>query len=97
MGLHDAYGNAISCPAGSIPMLRMSLGTMSGFPTLHAFLAKGNTIFYIPNNESGGTGVWSSLTAVQTNPACYRIKYTPSSKGRSWGTYFYYGGPGGRC
>jgi len=55
------------------------------------------TIFYNPRNENGGTGVWSSLTPVATNPSCYKIKYTPSSKGGSWGTYFYYGGPGGNC
>lgn len=47
--------------------------------------------------NSGGNGVWSSLTTRQPNPSCYKIKYTPSSKGGSWGTYFYYGGPGGRC
>jgi len=52
------------------------------------------TVFYI---NSGGSAVWSSLKAYQPNPSCYTIKVTPSSKGGSWGTYFYYGGPGGRC
>jgi hypothetical protein len=56
-----------------------------------------NTIFYIPKDESGGTGVWSSLTTAETNPRCYTIAYTPASQGGSWGTYFYFGGPGGKC
>ncbi|MBB5866826.1 hypothetical protein F4553_000205 [Allocatelliglobosispora scoriae] len=56
-----------------------------------------NTIFYISSSASGGTGVWSSLTTSETHPACYKIAYTPASSGGSWGTYFYYGGPGGSC
>lgn len=56
-----------------------------------------NTIFYIPQNVNGGTGVWSSLNPVATNPACYTINYTGAASGGSWGTYFYYGGPGGAC
>lgn len=55
------------------------------------------TIFYIPRDEDGGTGVWSSLTTVQAHPNCYKIAYTPASSGGSWGTHFYYGGPGGNC
>ena len=55
------------------------------------------TIFYIPNNQSGGTGVWATLSPLQTNPKCYTIIITPSSSGGSWGTYFYFGGPGGYC
>ena len=55
------------------------------------------TIFYIPQNVNGGTGVWSSLSTAATNPACYTIAYTPASSGGSWGTYFYFGGPGGNC
>jgi hypothetical protein len=56
-----------------------------------------NTIFYIPRDENGGTGVWSALTTTATNPACYTINYTGSATGGSWGTYFYFGGPGGVC
>jgi hypothetical protein len=55
------------------------------------------TIFYIPSDVNGGTGVWSSLTPVQTNPKCYTIKYVDSAHGGSWGTYFNFGGPGGDC
>jgi hypothetical protein len=56
-----------------------------------------NTIFYIPQNTSGGTGTWSSLFTIETNPACYTTAYTPASSGGSWGTYLYFGGPGGNC
>jgi hypothetical protein len=55
------------------------------------------TIWYIPRNESGGTGVWASLDKIEPNPACYTINITPASSGGSWGTYFFYGGPGGNC
>ncbi|HZU02962.1 MAG TPA: neprosin family prolyl endopeptidase [Ktedonobacteraceae bacterium] len=56
-----------------------------------------NTIFYIPRDENGGTGVWTDLTPNQTNTNCYTIIVTPSSSGGDWGTYFYFGGPGGNC
>jgi hypothetical protein len=52
------------------------------------------TIFYISTSD---TGVWASLTPVQTAPSCYTIDYVPASRGGSWGTYFYFGGPGGTC
>jgi len=52
------------------------------------------TIFYINTSD---TSVWSSLTAIATAPSCYTIAYTPASSGGSWGTYFYFGGPGGTC
>jgi len=57
-----------------------------------------NTIFYIGHNSTGGNvAIWSSLNPVETNPACYTISYTGSASGGSWGTYFYFGGPGGHC
>ena len=40
--------------------------------------------------------MWASLTKQQT-PPCYSLELTPSSEGGSWGTYFYFGGPGGNC
>lgn len=40
LGLSDSYGNAVSCPTGTIPMRRISLGQMTAFPTLAAYLAK---------------------------------------------------------
>jgi hypothetical protein len=54
-----------------------------------------NDIFYI--SDTSGDGIYSSLNPVATNPGCYTINYTPASSGGSWGTYFYYGGPGGNC
>jgi len=54
-------------------------------------------IFYIPKDENGGVGVWTGLsTAVEGSTKCWDIAYTPSSKGGSWGSYFYFGGPGGK-
>jgi hypothetical protein len=54
------------------------------------------SIFYIPDG-SGGAGVWASLsTVVEGLKKCWDIAYTPSSKGGSWGSYFYFGGPGGK-
>jgi hypothetical protein len=55
------------------------------------------TIFYISQNQSGGSGVWTSLNPVQNTPACYTINVTPYTSGGSWGTYFFYGGAGGVC
>jgi hypothetical protein len=54
-----------------------------------------NTIFYIPRDENNGVGVWADLFEIEPNPRCYTIDITPASRGGSWGTYFYFGGPGG--
>jgi hypothetical protein len=53
-----------------------------------------NNIFYI--DRPSYNSYWSTLTRYASNTACYDINITPSSGG-SWGTYFYYGGPGGYC
>jgi hypothetical protein len=50
------------------------------------------TIYYIDTNQST---VWTSLNPVETSPSCYTIAYTPAASGGSWGSYFYFGGPGG--
>jgi hypothetical protein len=39
----------------------------------------------------------ASLSPIVTNPNCYDYQYHDSSEGSSWGTYFYFGGPGGYC
>jgi neprosin-like protein len=39
-GRTDRYGNAISCPAGTIPMRRITLAGITRFPSLAAFLSK---------------------------------------------------------
>ena len=54
-----------------------------------------NTIFYIPRNENNGVGVWADLIAQEPAPDCYTVVLVPASNGGSWGTYFYFGGPGG--
>jgi hypothetical protein len=87
------YGGETFTASGPWPQMGSGNFASAGW-TQAAFQ---NTIFYIPQNVSGGTGVWSSLAAVATNPACYTIAYTPASSGGSWGTYFYFGGPGGNC
>jgi Neprosin len=87
------YGGETYTPSGGWPQMGSGKFASAGW-TQAAFQ---NTIFYIPQNVSGGTGVWSSLTPVETNPDCYTIAYTSSANGGSWGTYFYFGGPGGNC
>ncbi|HEX6682280.1 MAG TPA: neprosin family prolyl endopeptidase [Candidatus Limnocylindrales bacterium] len=52
-----------------------------------------HTIFYLVN----GGSYWSSLWPTATVPHCYTINYTPASAGWNWGTFFYFGGPGGYC
>ncbi|KAK0713742.1 hypothetical protein B0T26DRAFT_648799 [Lasiosphaeria miniovina] len=55
-----------------------------------------NNIFTIPRDESGGYGVQAALSSLHiTKPSCYTIATTPRS-GSSWGSYFYFGGPGGK-
>lgn len=49
-------------------------------------------IFYI---SSPGKTKWAALKSVQASPKCYTLKLTPSGSGGSWGTYFFFGGPGG--
>lgn len=56
-----------------------------------------NTIYYNPNNESGGVGTWASLFKdVIGSNACWDINITESAQGGSWGTFFFFGGPGGQ-
>jgi hypothetical protein len=54
-----------------------------------------NTIFYIPRDEDDGVGVWANLSEVENSPKCYTIDLVPASQGGNWGTYFFFGGPGG--
>jgi hypothetical protein len=39
----DQNGRVISCPAGTVPMRRITLSQVLSFHTLHAFLSKGGT------------------------------------------------------
>jgi len=55
-----------------------------------------NTIFYIPRDENDGVGVWADLTGVvESLSTCYSINVVPAASGGNWGSYFFYGGPGG--
>ena len=38
LGLRDAYGNAVSCPNGTVPMARVSLSETTAFPSMAAYL-----------------------------------------------------------
>ncbi|WP_158623368.1 neprosin family prolyl endopeptidase [Corallococcus sp. CA053C] len=49
-------------------------------------------VFY---TDLANAGQWSSLTSAQPSPSCYSLAYTPASSGGDWGTYFFFGGPGG--
>lgn len=54
-----------------------------------------NTIFYIPQDIDDGTGIWAQLgTTDEALASCYTINYVSANSGSSWGTYFYFGGPG---
>ncbi|HVR07515.1 MAG TPA: neprosin family prolyl endopeptidase [Thermoanaerobaculia bacterium] len=55
------------------------------------FAAYQRLIFYI----TGSGSQWADLTAVEPSPSCYTIIVTPAASGGSWGTYFFFGGPGG--
>lgn len=55
-----------------------------------------NTIFYIPHDQNDGYGVWSNLTKiVEGQSSCWTLDLHNAPTGGDWGTYFYYGGPGG--
>ncbi len=58
LGEKDAFGNAISCKNGTIPMERITLERLSKFATLNDFLAKGpngqgKSVAATPNDYSG--------------------------------------------
>ena len=55
-----------------------------------------NTIYYNPRDENDGVGVWSDLTKVDVGShSCWDINITESDQGGGWGTFFFFGGPGG--
>jgi hypothetical protein len=54
------------------------------------------TIFWIPHDENDGFGVWANLTSVDEALAgCYTINLVDFPNDGDWGTYFFFGGPGG--
>ncbi len=84
------YGGEVT---GSGNMPQMGSGAFSNQGWQRA--AYQNTIFYIPRDEDDGVGVWANLFEIEPNPDCYTIDITPASSGGNWGTYFFFGGPGG--
>lgn len=85
------YGGETASP-GAYP--QMGSGQFSKFGWMQA--AFHNQIFWIPQNENDGYGIWANLTAEQPSPSCYTADITEWDSGGDWGTYFYFGGPGGR-
>ena len=84
------YGGETYTSGSSWPQMGSGSWSTSGW----TYAAFQNTVFYI---DTADVSRWTSLNTYVSNPACYNISYTPSSSGGSWGTYFYYGGPGGVC
>ncbi len=73
---------------------QMGSGALASGGWQHA--AFQNTVFYIPRDEDDGTGVWTDLTTRdEALASCYSIALTPAASGGDWGTYFFFGGPGG--
>jgi Neprosin len=63
LGLGDAYGNAVSCPNGTIPMARVSLGETTAFPSLSAYLDF-KPAASLPHRYAQGRQIVSNLGAV---------------------------------
>ena len=54
------------------------------------------TIYYTACDEPGGVGVWTNLQKlVIGSNKCWDMNITQAAQGGSWGTYFFFGGPGG--
>ena len=84
------FGGETYTGGTSQPQMGSGMFANAGF----GYAAFQNTVFYISTAQGG---VWSSLSQIVTHPNCYTFQYHPSTEGSSWGTYFYYGGPGGNC
>jgi Neprosin len=84
------YGGETYTSGTNWPQMGSGRFANAGF----GYAAFQNSVFYITPSY-GST--WSSLSQIVTNPSCYTFQYHDSSEGSSWGTYFYFGGPGGNC
>ena len=78
--------------AGSSPWPQMGSGQFADQGWQRA--AYQNTIFYIPQDQDDGTGVWADLSEYEPSPDCYTIDIVPAARGGDWGTYLFFGGPG---
>jgi hypothetical protein len=54
------------------------------------YAAYQRVLYYVNTSD---TSIWDSLVADVPSPACYTV--TQPSYNSSWGTFFYFGGPGG--
>ena len=94
-------GGQLSKYATAIDFGGETVGTTSWPPMGGGSLAKGGfkqaayqrLAYYILANADSR---WASLRGAQESPKCYTVKVTPASSGSSWGTFFYFGGPGGK-
>ena len=84
------YGGETYTAGTSWPQMGSGQFANGGF----GYAAYQNTIFYI---DTTGTSQWASLSPIVTNPGCYTLSITPASQGGSWGSYIFFGGPGGTC
>jgi hypothetical protein len=83
------YGGEAYTAGTSWPQMGSGAFAGAGF----GYAAFQNTIFYLSSSGSQ----WASLSPIVTNPGCYTLGITPASSGGSWGSYIYFGGPGGNC
>jgi hypothetical protein len=84
------YGGEAYTGGTSWPQMGSGAFASGGF----SYAAYQNTIFYI---DTAGASQWASLSPIVTNPNCYTLSITPASSGGSWGSYIFFGGPGGNC
>lgn len=82
------YGGEVANVFGYWPPMGSGAYAGSGWP----WTAYQHTVFYL---AAGGPSVWASLSPIQTVPAYYTFAFTPASAGWNWGSFFYFGGPGG--
>jgi Neprosin len=84
------YGGEAYTAGTNWPQMGSGDWNTAGF----GYAAYQNDIFYI---DTTGAGQSSSLNPIVTNPACYNETIVPASQGGSWGSYIWFGGPGGTC
>lgn len=82
------YGGEVANVFGYWPPMGSGNYAASAWP----WTAYQHTVFYI---STGGPSVWSSLGPIQTVPGYYTFTFTPASAGWNWGSFLYFGGPGG--
>lgn len=88
------YGGEVTKRYTTDPWPQMGSGALAA--NGYEVAAFQNTIFYIPRDENGGVGVWADLTGIDEGfPSCYTFNVVNWPYGGSWGTYLFFGGPGG--